>query len=929
MARLGSTPLYHGHDKRPPNTFCNSTTNYQIPDPDPRKTPNTTLSRNGHGYKGDAPRGIHREMCFPFRFFIKSFPGSKGKRKEKTCFKSQKTEPVPESETVSSNKLSANTKVYTGKRLHDEGRSKKRVFSYTSSGESSSFPSFRVQRAVFQHDLPTLRHRYGSSSIFSDHELDSRNAEIKRGSNSRLLRRLFTSKSGPSPLGGTGQRNNSFSAGIRLRHKCGQNFLGSYTHDRILRYRLGLREERETVIGGKGKKNSSADPGNYTTPHLELARGEICNRKTVFRSICSASRTPSLSQSSDSEQHDTTVHEKETLHNSASLRRSPLVAREHGSCFKYMVDRQDVLSDNRCVRLGLGSSSQRHPVISTMGRESIEMALQSQGALGSTKLYQSQRGLIKKSHSPATDRQSDSRSVYKERRRDEVTPSTGNDQRAVRALPQLRHNTGTSLCTGTLQHRCRSLVQGSSTTGLVPLREGEGNALHEVGNPGDRSFCNSAVSSSESICQHRRDRSGSRLYQCIQPHLESPTSLAVPTTNTDSQGATSPELGCRSLHPYCSTMGQSILASGHQVESLGSTNGNTESATSPQGSDNGSPPSRSRQVYFGGLEGSGWEFQLSKWREQDIELLQSSWRASTLKSYKSAWNRWREWTKINSLDSNNPTPESLARFLCYLSSSCELAPKTVALHKSVVATFSHPGQSEVLSSSPIVRRVMKAIQLKKPTQKQQTWDVSIVIEWMLANPPKEDSLFEISRYVALMLVLSSGRRIHDLTLLRISNENMERRGNSIIFWPVFGSKTDSVAHRQSGWQIKKGEISFDPVFWIEKLIQVSNHRRNALKNEAALFISTRGQVKAASRAVIAGWIRTAFKAVGIEATPGSVRSAVSSNSWENNLPIEDLLARGNWKSSNTFFKYYYKEIERASKVQRTSTNFLEATFRPI
>lgn len=112
---------------------------------------------------------------------------------------------------------------------------------------------------------------------------------------------------------------------------------------------------------------------------------------------------------------------------------------------------------------------------------------------------------------------------------------------------------------------------------------------------------------------------------------------------------------------------------------------------------------------------------------------------------------------------------------------------------------------------------------------------------MRLNPPDSDSHFELSRYVTLILLLASGRRVHDLTLLHISERNMEKTDVSIIFWPIFGSKTDSSSHRQSGWQIQQNKDGIDPVAWIDRLILSSMRRRKAVQNLSALFITTRGQ----------------------------------------------------------------------------------------
>lgn len=130
-----------------------------------------------------------------------------------------------------------------------------------------------------------------------------------------------------------------------------------------------------------------------------------------------------------------------------------------------------------------------------------------------------------------------------------------------------------------------------------------------------------------------------------------------------------------------------------------------------------------------------------------------------------------------------------------------------------------------------------------------------------------------------------------------------------MLWPIFGSKTDSSLYRQSGWNFFTNieNRNLDPVFWINKCVDLLNERRKSAKIDD-LFVSVRGEPREASKTLISGWIRSLFKDAGISATPGSIRSAVASKNWFDNLPIEEILSRGNWRSQNTFCKYYKKTV---------------------
>ncbi|CAH0714362.1 unnamed protein product, partial [Brenthis ino] len=189
-------------------------------------------------------------------------------------------------------------------------------------------------------------------------------------------------------------------------------------------------------------------------------------------------------------------------------------------------------------------------------------------------------------------------------------------------------------------------------------------------------------------------------------------------------------------------------------------------------------------------------------------------------------------------------------------------------------------------------------------------------------------MWEISRRCAILLLLCSGRRVYDLTLLSISDSNFidDTEANCLTFWPMFGSKTDSVSYTQSGWKLYSNNenANIDPVLWVRKLIQFGKDigREGKVSN---LFVTARGPAKAASRTVIAGWVKSVLSDAGVNATPGSVRSAVASRSWLDSEPLDKILSRANWKSIKTFSKFYKKEIRPLPNVISDSVSL----FKPV
>ena len=303
-----------------------------------------------------------------------------------------------------------------------------------------------------------------------------------------------------------------------------------------------------------------------------------------------------------------------------------------------------------------------------------------------------------------------------------------------------------------------------------------------------------------------------------------------------------------------------------------------------------------------------WQDLVSDWSPQEQELLRSSWRPSTLQTDRAPIQRWLRWSKKMEVNSRSPRGQDIARFLANLSITEGLSYNTILLHRSAISTFCAGGPPLDSSTDFLVRQTLKAISITRPREiKSPIWDARILLNW-LSKPTVNLSFFETSRRTAALLLLASGRRIHDLTLLKISKDYLENLGNEIIMWPTFGSKTDRSSFRQSGWKISRHpNIWLCPITWVRAMLKRSEERRRE-SNVNALFITIHGDVKPASRTVIANWIRSVLKEAGIDSSPGSIRSAVASRSWLDDLPVQDILDRGNWKCSGTFKKHYYREV---------------------
>ncbi|CAK1582561.1 unnamed protein product [Parnassius mnemosyne] len=163
--------------------------------------------------------------------------------------------------------------------------------------------------------------------------------------------------------------------------------------------------------------------------------------------------------------------------------------------------------------------------------------------------------------------------------------------------------------------------------------------------------------------------------------------------------------------------------------------------------------------------------------------------------YKPAFKRWMAWCRTKEFNTKSRRSEEVAQFLADIFLKEGLAYSTILVQKSAVATYY--GMKDDIFSNFLVKQIHKAIHNSKPNFKSSVWDVKQVVDWLKQNP-KGDSVFEIVRRTATILLLTSGRRLHDLTLLRIKIPYFTDTGRDICLWPVFGAKTDNGSRWQSG-----------------------------------------------------------------------------------------------------------------------------------
>lgn len=814
------------------------------------------------------------------------------------------------SKKVSVNKYVQSPRFPPTSRLDDESRPDKCLLSSSGGPRSSTFPSYFICRNDLANDVSPVWPSNRSESFCQPHQLDRADSKGPRHSIDSLPRRFFDSfpiKTSVSKTYGPGDQDTSESwLGGKLRKvDC-----DTPTINRIPWHRLGPLAERETssrrqIILFKKQTTTSAEPKEMVTQkcsefvrHFELRKFHCTKRSSEFPCLSTILQpvikvTGVQGGLSPAEcPTEPSVVESTLLEGVASSSSTP-----------------HVLSVNRCVGFRMGCAAQHSHSIGYVDTSRESSSQQLSRNVGNITSDRAGRVCDAEFMSFNSERQPNRGGLSSQRRRNSFGIPSNSCIRGTKRSRSLPHCFDGVSHSRSLQLRSRSSVASQSLFRVASCSQIHLAGIRAMGNSRDRSFCFRESSCNRKVRFDRPERPEGGVLQRILSPVALRTSMGVSTSMPDPPSPDSPEPSDGHFYHGCSSLGKSILAPRPSSQSLGPTCSDKQPRAGLSGHHDKSRSSAGRSDEFGSVADTGWSTLLESWGKDQINILDKSWRKSTLATYKPAWLRWCMWCRDQNIDIHNPLPADLARFLTDLCLKYDLSYNSICLHKSVVSTFCRPSSGNPLSSHIIVRQTLKGIALQKPQKrKAPIWDINILTNYLSSNAPKKATLFEISKRIAVILLLCSGRRVHDLTLLRIDESSCIFEENSVVLWPEFGSKTDTASYRQSGWRLLQCQSNrnIDPVYWLKALIECSNVRRGDIKS---LFISTCGAVKPATRSIIGGWVRSALREAGVRASAGSVRAAVASASWIDNTPVDEILARGNWQSATTFHKFYRREVD--------------------
>ena len=247
--------------------------------------------------------------------------------------------------------------------------------------------------------------------------------------------------------------------------------------------------------------------------------------------------------------------------------------------------------------------------------------------------------------------------------------------------------------------------------------------------------------------------------------------------------------------------------------------------------------------------------------------------------------------------------------------------RTINVYRSAISMTHVPVDGSQIGSHPLVSCFMKGVfELRPPQPKYlETWDVSIVLKYLLSLSPKESlSLKQLSFKVLTLMALTSMGRANLLHKLDLRFRYYKSEGVLFKFPSLL--KTS-----------KPGKVINDlfiPAYPADRRLCLVNYLRHYEEqtkvyresdDDMRLFLSTVAPHKPVQTSTLCRWLKTVLKESGVDVSiyqGHSTRSASSSAALNAGATISDILQVGKWSREYTFCKFYNRSNTSSFTAQK-------------
>ena len=329
-------------------------------------------------------------------------------------------------------------------------------------------------------------------------------------------------------------------------------------------------------------------------------------------------------------------------------------------------------------------------------------------------------------------------------------------------------------------------------------------------------------------------------------------------------------------------------------------------------------PSYVPQASFSRLSVIREQHQTEGFSEDITRILQSATRASTHKTYQSAWGLWNSWCAKRKV---NPISATLNDVLLFLTDRFNngAAYRSVNVARSAISSCHAKIDGYPVGQHPLVVQLLKGMLNMRPPKPRytHTWDVHLVTKYPdCLGKTKLLSLKLLSIKLAMLFALSCPERTSSLVKLDLRHCRVAPEGVSFTL----------VSPRKRGSPDQLPQAFFASFPHNERLCPVGTlrHYLKATRNLRPVFPSSKPDPLFVSYVkphnpitapTLGRWLRMVLKNAGIDTDifkAHSVRGASTTAAVNSNVPLDDVMKMADWSRVSTFQKFYYKPLFKAN-----------------
>ncbi|XP_065904039.1 uncharacterized protein [Dysidea avara] len=563
----------------------------------------------------------------------------------------------------------------------------------------------------------------------------------------------------------------------------------------------------------------------------------------------------------------------------------------------------------RCITAGMGSLL-RHPNHKgSVVTEGGNLPHQLSGIAGS---HTSSSVICKKQiqiEHPAEDRQHHSSSIYQPSGGDNFKRLGQSDEEPVDVVPGEEHTHHSPTPPRVPEHHCGcriTVTDRQDRLEAVPSAVPPNTA--NIWPTGSGPLCNPLVCSVPSLLQLAA-RSVCRSNRCISPSMDPHQGICQSTLESGGQ-STCPSTVSTSQPGVGSTSVEIPTMVPHTTIHVGGLpqTDNIRNRNNGQQRQLTDAPTTSRMAHL------RERYKSQQLSEEATDLMLSSWRTKTNKSYDSLFAKWHRWCSERSSDPFSGPIARVANFLPYLYKE-GYKYSSVNAYRSAISSVHEKVDGYTVGQHPLICRLVKGVFQSRPPLPRytQTWDVQKVLNYLDSLGDNQLlSLKHLTWKVTMLLALSRPSRSADLSKLDISKRVYKPDG--VCFYPNTLAKQSRSTSQISNFfflSLPEG----NRLCPVSTLKEYESRTQPLRGRETNLLIAIIKPHKAVSSSTVARWLKLLLEASGIDTSifgAHSVRGASSSAAASAGISTSDILKAAGWSSESTFQRFYYKPLDNPS-----------------